>query len=260
MIADLIFTALGGFLILLFAFLPLELAFAARAGQRILRTEWKTDLTYFLGQTFLWSSLAVVVLSAVALFCRWSVPAFFREWISFQPWWLQALEVIFLSDLCTYWGHRLSHRIKFLWQFHSIHHSAEHLDWIAAYREHPFDGIYTQLTSNAPIFILGFPLETISGFIVFRGMWAVFIHSNVKIPLGPFRFLIGAPELHHWHHERARHHSCNFANLSPLMDILFGTFYCPSDKQPKDFGICDPIPRDYLKQIFYPFRFKKKVR
>ena len=49
-----------------------------------------------------------------------------------------------LSDLCVYWGHRLQHNNAFLWRFHSIHHSAEHLDWLAAHREHPIDTIYTR--------------------------------------------------------------------------------------------------------------------
>ena len=31
---------------------------------------------------------------------------------------------------------------------------------------------------------------------MFRGMWALYIHSNVSLDPGPLRYLIGAPRLH----------------------------------------------------------------
>ena len=70
-------------------------------------------------------------------------------------------------------------------------------------------------------------------------MWAIYIHSNVRLPIGPLRVLIGAPELHHWHHDRDRD-AGNYANISPLMDMLFGTYRCP-DHEPEAFGISEPI-------------------
>jgi sterol desaturase/sphingolipid hydroxylase (fatty acid hydroxylase superfamily) len=175
-----------------------------------------------------------------------------RASVAAQPWWLQAVEVIVLSDFCVYWGHRLQHRLPLLWRFHSIHHSAEHLDWLAAHREHPLDTVYTLALINLPAFLLGFPLSTLAGLIAFRGLWAIYIHSNARLPLGPLRMLIGAPELHHWHHDRQRD-AGNYANISPLMDLLFGTYRCP-DHEPEAFGIKEPIAGSYLGQLLHPFR------
>ena len=90
-----------------------------------------------------------------------------------------------LSDFLIYWGHRLQHRVDFLWRFHSIHHSAEHLDWLAAHREHPLDTLYTILIVNLPVFVLGFPIESLACFAAFRGLWAIYIHANVRFPLPP---------------------------------------------------------------------------
>lgn len=132
------------------------------------------------------------------------MPHEFRAAVASQPFALHVLEVILLSDFCVYWGHRLQHRWSFLWRFHSVHHSAEHLDWLAAHREHPLDTVYTLTLINLPAFVLGFPLESLAGFIAFRGVWAIYIHSNVRLPLGPLRSILGAPELHHWHHARDR--------------------------------------------------------
>src|SRR5205085_5894004 len=178
------------------------------------------------------------------------VPYRFRHAVASQSWWLQAVEVVLLSDLLIYWGHRLQHRVGFLWRFHAVHHSAEHLDWLAAHREHPLDTIYTMGLINLPAFIVGFPLETLAAFIAFRGIWAIYIHSNVRLPIGPLRILLGAPELHHWHHDRDRH-AGNYANISPLMDILFGTYRCP-EHEPEHLGLHERPPGNYLGHMVRP--------
>ena len=43
------------------------------------------------------------------------------------------------------------------------HHTSKRLDWMAAYREHPLDNIYTRTIENVPALILGFPIEIIAG-------------------------------------------------------------------------------------------------
>jgi sterol desaturase/sphingolipid hydroxylase (fatty acid hydroxylase superfamily) len=108
---------------------------------------------------------------------------------------------------------------------------------------------------NLPAFLLGFPLETIAGFIAFRGIWAIYIHSNVRLPIGPLRMLVGAPELHHWHHDRDRD-AGNYANISPLMDILFGTYRCP-DHEPEHFGLNEPTAGNYVSHMVLPLLPRK---
>jgi sterol desaturase/sphingolipid hydroxylase (fatty acid hydroxylase superfamily) len=250
--STLILPSILSFLFLLIVFRPLEMAFPAKARQRFFRPAWWTDLCFMLGQYLLWSGLVLGVLFWLRDLLNNVMPVEFRSWVASQPWWLQALEVILLSDLSVYWGHRLQHRVGFLWRFHSVHHSSEHLDWLAAHREHPLDTIYTMSLINLPAFLMGFPLQTIAGLIAFRGIWAIYIHSNVRLPIGPLKMLIGAPELHHWHHDRDRS-AGNYANLSPLMDILFGTYRCP-DHEPAQFGIDEPMSNNYLGYMVVPLR------
>ncbi|MEW6282961.1 MAG: sterol desaturase family protein [Candidatus Eremiobacterota bacterium] len=251
-ILDLALATALSFAFLLLTFRPLEWAFPARADQRFLRPAWWTDLAFFLGQYLLWNGLVLAILSQWGGWLQQLVPAGFRAAVAAQPWWAQAIEVVLLSDFCVYWGHRLQHRVGFLWRFHSIHHSAEHLDWLAAHREHPVDTVYTMGLINLPVFLLGFPIQTLAGLIAFRGLWAIYIHSNVRLSIGPLRMLIGAPELHHWHHDKDRD-AGNYANISPLMDLLFGTYTCP-DHEPREFGVKEEIPRGYLAQLAHPFR------
>lgn len=246
-----ILEVLLSFFLLWIVLLPLERLFPAKR-QAIFRKEWWTDLLFFGGQAFVWGGLTVSALVLISDGCNAIIPIEWRQVVRSQPWWLQAVEVIFLGDLLVYWGHRLSHRVEFLWRFHSIHHSAERLDWLAAYREHPVDGLYTRLLTNLPAILFGFPLQTVVGFMVLRGLWAVFIHSNVRVPLGPLKYLLGAPSLHHWHHDVERGGHCNFANVIPIMDLIFGTYYEP-DHEPERYGIDDPIPRDYFGQLISAF-------
>jgi len=244
------------FLFLAVMFWPLEKMFPAKA-QPFFRPRWCTDLAFFLGQYLLWGGLVIGVLQFIRQSVDGIMPAAFRAAVQSQPWWLQLIEVVFLSDLFVYWGHRLQHRVEFLWRFHSVHHSSEHLDWLAAHREHPLDTVYTMTMINLPAFLLGFSLPTIAGLIAFRGLWAVYIHSNVRLPIGPLRMLFGAPELHHWHHSKERE-AGNYANISPLMDLLFGTYRCPPH-EPEALGINEPMPKSYVGQMVHPFRRKRST-
>ncbi len=237
-------------LFLSLVFIPLEKTFPANASQKIFRKGWLLDLCYFLGQYLLWSGLVLLALQYFSALLDNIIPSSFRQMVQKQPFWLQASEVIFCSDLIIYWGHRLQHKVDFLWRFHKVHHSAEKLDWLAAHREHPLDSIYTIGLINLPAFIVGFELETLSLIVAFRGIWAIYIHSNVRLPIGKLKILIGSPELHHWHHDKERDRG-NYANISPLMDIIFGTYVCPP-KEPESFGIKEPFPQNYAGQMLTP--------
>ncbi|HZZ72704.1 MAG TPA: sterol desaturase family protein [Pirellulales bacterium] len=250
-VVSLLLSCGASFLFLCLVFRPLELAFPAKPGGKFFRPHWGTDLCFFIGQYLLFSGAVYFVLSLAEGWLQNWIPSGWRTAVGQQAWWLQAIEVVFLSDFFIYWGHRLQHRVGWLWRFHAIHHTAEHLDWLAAHREHPVDTIYTMGLINLPAFLLGFPLETLAGLIAFRGIWAIYIHSNVRLPIGPLRILIGAPELHHWHHDRDRD-AGNYANISPLMDWLFGTYRCP-DHEPESFGLREPIAQNYFLQLAHPF-------
>lgn len=240
------------FAIFMAVFLPLERLFPGHR-QKILRREWGTDFLFFLGQYLLWTTPVVAGLVFIHNQVDSLPLAGVRAAVAAQPFWLQFFEVIFLCDLGIYWAHRWSHKNKFLWKFHKVHHTAEKIDWIAAYREHPFDNLYTRLVENIPAILLGFPIEALAGFAVFRGMWALYIHSNVSLAPGFLKYVLGSPRLHHWHHEIAHSGRVNFANLSPLMDLMFGTFHDPGHfPEAGRYGIPENVARSYPAQLLEP--------
>jgi sterol desaturase/sphingolipid hydroxylase (fatty acid hydroxylase superfamily) len=242
----------ASFLVLFAMFRPLELAYPARPGQGFFRPQWMTDVCFLAGQYLLFNGAVFWALERLRPWIHAATPGAARAWVGSVDPWAQLLLVILLGDLLIYWGHRLQHRVDWLWRFHSIHHSSEHLDWLAAHREHPVDSLYTILLVNLPVFALGFPVKSLVYFAAFRGLWAIFIHANVRLPVGPLRVLIGAPELHHWHHDRDRD-AGNYANVSPLMDVLFGTYRRPRG-EPHALGVAEPVPRTYVGQLLLPLR------
>jgi sterol desaturase/sphingolipid hydroxylase (fatty acid hydroxylase superfamily) len=253
MIKDILYPILICLVSLLFlalVFIPMEKVFPAKENQKVFRKSWLLDLCYFLGQYLIWNGLVLLALNYFDSWISAWFPHGFRDILKKQPIWLQAIEVIVLSDILIYWGHRIQHKVDFLWRFHKIHHSAEKLDWLAAHREHPLDSIYTVGLINLPAILMGFDLQAISWLVAFRGIWAIYIHSNVRLSLGPLKMLIGSPELHHWHHDIERD-AGNYANISPLMDLLFGTYVCPP-AEPENFGIKEEFPQNYIGQMLKP--------
>ena len=252
---ELAWSTLASLGILLAIFLPLEVLFRGNRpvkdeGRR-LRRELGTDLLFALGQYLLWTTPVVAVLLLVYENSAHLPLAGVRAAVGAWPFWLQFLAVILLCDVGIYWAHRLSHRYEFLWRFHRVHHTSENVDWIAAYREHPVDNLYTRLVENLPAILLGFPLEALAGFAMFRGLWAIYIHSNVSLEPGPLRYVLGSPRLHHWHHEVERGGHVNFANVSPLMDLLFGTYHDPGHL-PVRYGIPADVSHNYVVQLVDP--------
>jgi sterol desaturase/sphingolipid hydroxylase (fatty acid hydroxylase superfamily) len=242
----------AGLAVLLVVFVPLERLFPARPDQPILRPGLAADAVFFAGQYLVWSGVSVAILAWVQqALAGWGIAALSRHTL---PTPIACALAVVLGDVLVYWWHRACHAWEPLWRFHAVHHSAEHLDFLAAHREHPLDGIATQLCQNLPAFLLGVPLGPLAALAALRGMWAIFVHSNVRLPLGPLRWVLGAPELHHWHHARVDRTQHNFANLAPWIDVLFGTHHCPEGPENYALGLGEPWPHGYLAQLVRPLR------
>jgi sterol desaturase/sphingolipid hydroxylase (fatty acid hydroxylase superfamily) len=240
--------AVVSLLVLAVMFGPLERAFAARAEQRAWREGSAVDLAFFAGQYLVWSALALMALDGVRGVIGGVVPR--GEW----PLAVQVAVAVVAGDVLVYAWHRACHAVPVLWRFHAVHHTAERLDWLAAHREHPLDGVTTQLAQNLPAMALGLSLGEVGALVVFRGMWGAFIHSNVRLDVGWLRFALGAPALHHHHHARDGARVMNFANLAPWLDVVFGTYERPTGPETYALGVPEPAPRGYLALLVWPFR------
>lgn len=248
--ASLLDTGLA-FVMLAALFVPLERSFAARR-QSHLRPEVGVDLAFFAFQNLLMLSVLLSFNAWLQAIVGPLAPRALTQALDTLPFLLQVAFAVFAGDILLYWGHRACHRFPILWRFHAVHHSAKTIDWIAAHREHPLDGLFSQLCLNLPAFFLGVGIHAVVPLFVLRGVFATFVHSNVRMPLGPIGFLLGDPVLHRWHHAQVDRCEHNFANVAPYLDVLFGTHHRPPDES-FALGLREPFPSGFAEQIAHPF-------
>ena len=55
------------------------------------------------------------------------------------PFWPKLFLSVVLFDFATYWLHRASHKIPFLWRLHRVHHSDTTMDSSTTFRFHPIE-------------------------------------------------------------------------------------------------------------------------
>ena len=226
----------------------------------IARSRW-LDLTYWvmgplvtdnLGKVAIMASVIPVALLAYGKLDGELISHGFGP-LSRLPFWVQAPLMLLVSDLASYWVHRLFHGR--LWPVHAVHHSTEKLDWMSALRVHPLNDVGMRVATTLPIIALGFAPIAVMGIASFGGILAIVVHANVDWDWGPLRAVIVSPRFHRWHHTtEAEARDKNFAGLLPLWDIVFGTYYMPREKMPRRFGTDAPVPPGFFGQMAYPFR------
>ena len=246
---------LKNLLLAFLVFAPLEWLFALRAGRNKLSAGWGLDVVYAMTNAVLVKFGLIIILTAALTVTEVAIPGSLRLWVGAQPMWIQLPAIILIADTGYYAGHRISHKVPWLWKFHAIHHSSEQLDWLASMRNHPVDLTLTKSLSLLPVFALGFSNANI---VIYGTMFfwlSAFIHSNIKISIGPLKWLVSSPQFHHWHHaNHAEAFDKNFAALLPFLDWLLGTMHLPGNALPERYGTPEPVPRSFVDQIFYPLR------
>ena len=142
---------------------------------------------------------------------------------------------LLVFELVGYLYHRLAHVVPALWRLHAVHHSAETLDWLASFRQHPVEIVLMTLAQNVPLILLGIPLGAHAGVVLLITINTAFVHANIDVGPRWLSHVIGTPRFHHRHHAREGA-SKNFASMLPVLDHLFGTW---SGERAQSFGLRD---------------------
>ncbi len=162
--------------------------------------------------------------------------------------------VLFLADdFVRFFGHWLLHKVPVLWEFHKVHHSAEHLNFVTSERFHPVELLFmTTLrvlvvgTINAATFALFADQVNVPLLFGANALWVAaniaggtLRHSPVWISYGPRveRWIV-SPAMHQVHHSaEERHWDRNMGGTLAVWDRMFGTLYVPQGRETLTLGI-----------------------
>lgn len=141
--------------------------------------------------------------------------------------WPGLIADVVILDLWIYWWHRANHMLPLLWRFHEIHHLDNFLDASSGLRFHFAEVLLSSLVRAAVIFMLGMPLASVVVFETLVAMFAMFQHSNLRLPRSFERVLswfIVTPSIHWVHHHAMRRDTdSNYAFLLSVWDHVFAS-------------------------------------
>jgi len=156
-------------------------------------------------------------------------------------------------DFGHFVAHYLQHRVRLLWEFHKVHHSAEVLTPITATRLHPVDLFLMTLGRNlgaglgiGVVFYLGageVTMYTLFGMTAISAVYQMIghlRHSMLWVSFGPLNGTLISPAHHQIHHSALpEHRDKNMGLAFTFWDRLFGTFYAPEKGMSFPMGIGD---------------------
>jgi sterol desaturase/sphingolipid hydroxylase (fatty acid hydroxylase superfamily) len=172
-----------------------------------------------------------------------------------EPIVVAGLLYLLIADFINYWMHRAEHAIPFLWQFHSVHHAPEEINFLTAYRVHPFARLLYGISEVILLILLGVPPTWWLPFALARGFLASVQHTELDWRYGRLYPIVVSPVFHRLHHSRDRRDfDSNYSQLFSIWDHLFGTAN-PSREPPVAVGVEGLPPEPTLiGQFLGPFR------
>lgn len=239
-------------------FSPIEVLWPAYREQSVFRSEWLTDIVYFLSTHLpLQITTFLILLPATQLSSVLNIPVLTRA-VGHLPWIVQFFLAVLVADLAEYAIHRAFHKVPFMWRFHAIHHSSKALDWIAGSRSHIVDDVAVRGFILIPMMCV-FSHNMLVAYLFFVNIHATWAHCNYGPTIKWLEPFLVQPRYHHWHHtSQPEAIDRNFAIHFPWIDRLFGTHYLPEDKWPDHYGLNnETIPAGFWRQTFYPLTRSK---
>jgi sterol desaturase/sphingolipid hydroxylase (fatty acid hydroxylase superfamily) len=149
------------------------------------------------------------------------------HWLDIHP--LAAGIIAFVAlDFAVWLEHVASHKWRWLWRIHRVHHADNGFDLTTALRFHPLEIVLSMLWKGAVVALLGAPVLAVLVFeIVLNGM-AMFNHANLRLPRGldaVLRLAVVTPDMHRIHHSQImRETDSNYGFNLSVWDRMFGSY------------------------------------
>jgi sterol desaturase/sphingolipid hydroxylase (fatty acid hydroxylase superfamily) len=214
--------------------IPLEILVASTAR---VRAEYElrdtlANIAMSVGSIFFWGMYSGIFMAAV-----WFA---YRHRLADVPFSAWSFVVAFvLEDLRYYLWHRISHRSRWFWASHVIHHSSQHFNLSTNLRQSWTSQFSGLILMNVPLAFLGFHPSIVALAFTVNLLYQFWIHTETidKMPRW-FEWLLNTPSHHRVHHaSNARYLDANYAGVFMIWDRLFGTFVPEQAEEPPRYGI-----------------------
>lgn len=153
---------------------------------------------------------------------------------------LSFIALMVAQDFCYYWFHRASHRVRWMWAAHVVHHSSENMNFSTAFRQslmYPFAGMWVFWL---PLVVIGFDPNWVVFVVLLNLGLQFFVHTQAIKSLGPLEWVFNTPSHHRVHHGRnPQYIDKNYAGVLIIWDKLFGTF--EPEVETVIYGITKPV-------------------
>lgn len=129
-----------------------------------------------------------------------------------------------MVEFAYYWFHRASHRIRWMWASHAVHHSAEQLTLLSSFRLGWTNLFSASWLFYVPLVLLGLPPIMVFALLAANLRYQFFLHTEAIGRLGPLEWVFNTPAHHRLHHAS---NDCyidrNYGGVLIVFDRFFGT-------------------------------------
>lgn len=154
---------------------------------------------------------------------------------------LMVLPLFVGQEFCYYWYHRASHRIRFFWATHAVHHSPNQLTLSSAYRLGWTSKLSGSAMFFAPLVWLGVRPEVVLATLMFNLLYQFWLHNTWMPKLGWLEYVFNTPSAHRVHHaSNADYLDANYGGVLIVFDRLFGTYVEERADEPCRYGLVSP--------------------
>ncbi len=145
-------------------------------------------------------------------------------------------------ELCYYVWHRLSHRSRWFWLHHAVHHSPNEFNLAAAYRLGLTGKLMAGFLIFTPLAWLGFDPSTIFIAYYLNLAYQFWIHAEWIPRLGPLEGVLNTASAHRVHHAaNVEYLDANYGGVLLIFDRLFGTYQPERDDIAMRYGLVHPL-------------------
>lgn len=159
------------------------------------------------------------------------------QWLSFGLIGSLVVGLLLLDFIGAWLAHWVQHHVPWMWQFHVIHHTDQHVDTTTANRHHPGESVIRFGFTILAVIIVGAPMWLVFLYQSLSVLLSQFNHANIGLTKGLDKILtwfICTPNMHHVHHHyRQPYSDTNYGNIFPYWDRIFGTYVEVENKKLK---------------------------